>query len=43
MAVNAEMIEESKYVHENYRHKSHEVYAKYFLGRIKDVHGDDNI
>ena len=42
MAVNAEMIEESKYVQENYKHKSHEVYAKYFLGRIKDVHSDNN-
>ncbi|MBR6928318.1 MAG: DUF2115 family protein, partial [Methanobrevibacter sp.] len=35
MAVNAEMIEESKYVQENYKHKSHAVYVKYFLGRIK--------
>ena len=43
MAVNAEMIEESKYVQENYKHKSHEVYAKYFLGRIKDVRSDNNI
>ena len=42
MAVNAEMIEESKYVQENYKHKSHEVYVKYFLGRIKDVHSDNN-
>lgn len=42
MAVNAEMIEESKYVQENYKDKSHKVYAKYFLGRIKDVSGDDN-
>ena len=42
MAVNAEMIEESKYVQENYKHKSHEVYVKYFLGCIKDVHGDNN-
>ena len=43
MAVNAEMIEESKYVQENYKHKSHEVYVKYFLARIKDVHSDNNI
>lgn len=43
MAVNAEMIEESKYVQENYKHKSHEVYVKYFLGRIKDVHSDNNV
>lgn len=42
MKVNAEMIEESKYVQDNYKQKSHEVYAKYFLGRIKDVHSDDN-
>ena len=42
MAVNAEMIEESKYVQENYKHKSHAVYVKYFLGRIKDVHSDNN-
>ena len=27
MAVNAEMIEESKYVQENYKHKSHEVFT----------------
>ena len=42
MKVNAEMIEESKYVQDNYKQKSHEVYAKYFLGRIKDVHADNN-
>ena len=42
MRVNAEMIEESKYVQENYKHKSHAVYVKYFLGRIKDVHSDNN-
>lgn len=42
MAVNAEMIEESKYVQDSYKHKSHEVYAKYFLGRIKDVSSDNN-
>ena len=42
MAVNAEMIEESKYVQDGYKKKSHGVYAKYFLGRIKDVHSDDN-
>ena len=41
MAVNAEMIEESKYVQENYKDKSHGVYAKYFLGRIKEIR-DDN-
>ena len=31
MAVNAEMIEESKYVQDSYKHKSHGVYVKYFL------------
>ena len=41
MEVNAEMIEESKYVQENYKDKSHGVYAKYFLGRIKEIR-DDN-
>ena len=40
MAVNAEMIEESKYVQEGYKEKSHGIYAKYFLGRIKDIHSD---
>ena len=35
MAVNAEMIEE-------YKEKSHGIYAKYFLGRIKDIHSDSN-
>ena len=38
MQVNAEMIEESKYVQDSYKKKSHGVYAKYFLGRIKDVY-----
>ncbi|MEE1134203.1 DUF2115 domain-containing protein [uncultured Methanobrevibacter sp.] len=42
MAVNAEMIEESKYVQENYKEKSHGVYAKYFLGRLKDINSDNN-
>ena len=42
MAVNAEMIEESKYVQENYKEKSHEVYVKYFLGRIKDISSDEH-
>ena len=42
MAVNAEMIEESKYVQENYKHKSHAVYVKYFLGRIKDISSDEH-
>lgn len=42
MAVSAEMIEESKYVQKSYKDKSNGVYAKYFLGRIKDVHSDNN-
>lgn len=42
MAVSAEMIEESKYVQKSYMDKSNGVYAKYFLGRIKDVHSDNN-
>ncbi|AMD17302.1 hypothetical protein TL18_04250 [Methanobrevibacter sp. YE315] len=41
MAVNAEMIEESKYVQDSYKMKSHGVYAKYFLGRIKDISSDE--
>ena len=31
MAVNAEMIDESKYVQNSYKDKSHEIYAKYFF------------
>ena len=42
MAVNAEMIEESKYVQDSYKEKSHGVYAKYFLGRLKDINSDNN-
>ncbi|MBQ9026618.1 MAG: DUF2115 domain-containing protein [Methanobrevibacter sp.] len=42
MKVNAEMIEDSKYVQENYKEKSHGVYAKYFLGRIREIRNDDN-
>ncbi len=41
MKVNAEMIEESKYVQKSYKDKGHQVYAKYFLGRLKYVSGDD--
>ena len=41
MAVNAEMIDESKYVQDNYKDKSHGIYVKYFLGRIKDISGDN--
>lgn len=42
MRVNAEMIEESKYVQKSYKNQSHEVYAKYFLGRLKYISSDDN-
>ena len=42
MTINAEMIEESKYVQDSYKKKSHGVYAKYFLGRLKDVNSDNN-
>ena len=43
MKVNAEMIEDSKYVQDSYKEKNHGIYAKYFLGRIKDISGDDNL
>ncbi len=43
MKVNAEMIEESKYVQENYKDKSHAGYAKYFLGRIREIRNDNTI
>ena len=43
MDVNCEMINESKYVQESYKKKSHGVYAKYFLGRIKYVKSDKNL
>lgn len=42
MKVNAEMIEGSKYVQDSYKEKSHAVYVKYFLCRIKDISGDVN-
>lgn len=42
MTVNGEMIEDSKYVQANYKDKSHKVYAKYFLGRISTISGDNN-
>lgn len=41
MEVNAEMIEESRYVQDSYKDKSHAIYAKYFLGRIRDIRSDD--
>lgn len=43
MKVNAEMIEDSKYVQENYKDKSHRIYAKYFLGRIREIRSDENV
>ena len=42
MQITGEMMEDSKYVQENYRKKSHEVYVKHFLMRINDVKSDDN-
>ncbi|WP_298500463.1 DUF2115 domain-containing protein [uncultured Methanobrevibacter sp.] len=42
MEVNAEMIEESKYVQDSYKQKSHGIYAKYFLGRIRDISSDNH-
>ena len=41
MLANAEMIDEAKYVQDAYREKTIGVYAKYFLGRIKDIRGDN--
>ena len=40
MKINSEMIEESKYVQNSYKNKSHDIYAKYFLGRLKYISGD---
>lgn len=42
MKVNAEMIKESEYVQKSYKDKSHKVYAKYFLGRLKYISSDEN-
>ncbi|AMK15213.1 Uncharacterized protein, UPF0305 family [Methanobrevibacter olleyae] len=42
MSVSAEMTEDTKYVQEEYREKTNEVYVKYFLGRIKDIRDDEN-
>lgn len=42
MAVNAEMMSESKYVQKSYKLKGHKVYAKYFLGRMKYISSDNN-
>ena len=43
MIITAEMQEDSKYVQESYRKKSHEVYVRYFLMRINDIKADSNI
>lgn len=42
MAANSEMIEENKYVQGNYKEQVQGVYAKYFLGRIKEIRDDNN-
>lgn len=41
MEVTSELIEDTQYVQEEYRKKSHAIYVKYFLGRIKSIR-DDN-
>lgn len=42
MLVSAEMLEDAKYVQKEYREKSHEVYVKYFLLRLKDILNNNN-
>ena len=42
MIITGEMQEDSKYVQESYRKKSHEVYVRYFLMRINDIKADNN-
>lgn len=42
MLVNAELIEDMKYVQDDYKEKSHGIYVKYFLGRIKSIRDDNN-
>ena len=42
MEINAELIEESKYVQDSYKKKSHGVYAKYFLARLREVRSNNN-
>ena len=42
MKINAELIEESKYVQDSYKEKAHGVYAKYFLARLKEVRSNNN-
>lgn len=41
MLVSAELIEDTKYVQENYRKQTNEVYIKYFLLRLNDVNADN--
>ncbi|MBE6505525.1 MAG: DUF2115 domain-containing protein [Methanobrevibacter sp.] len=41
MEVTTELIDDTQYVQKEYREKSHAVYVKYFLGRIKSIR-DDN-
>lgn len=41
MAVNAEMINETRYVQKSYKGKGHKIYAKYFLGRLKYISSDN--
>ena len=40
MSVSAELLEDTKYVQDEYREKTNAVYVKYFLGRIKDIRDD---
>ena len=42
MAVSAEIIEENKYVQENYREESQKSYVKSFLLRSKEILADAN-
>ena len=42
MEINAELIEESKYVQDSYKKKSHGIYAKYFLARLNEVRANNN-
>lgn len=41
MEVTTELIDDTQYVQKEYREKSHAVYVKYFLGRIKSIRDDD--
>lgn len=40
MDVTNELMEDTKYVQEEYRKKTNEIYIKYFLGRIKTINDD---